>query len=301
MKQLKNKTLPNFGYFIKEGLQSIRLHGLMSFAAVTVIAACLLIICTFGLVAYNIELLIDGLASQNEIAVFIDESMTREQAMALQSAIEGVENVEKCTFVPKEEAFDSYLEMMGEDAYIMEDLREDNPLRDEYRVVMKDVALHDKTVDAIKGIEGVGSTNSEKEISDRLIQIKTVVNAVSYALVALLGAVSIFIISNTIKLAMFARKEEIAIMKMVGATDGFIRAPFVVEGMTLGLLGGIFALLAEWGVYDFITEKLVASSGLFTMVGWSELWQGLLPLMLIAGVIIGILGSTLTIRKFLRV
>ena len=301
MNQLKNKTLPNIGYFIKEGIVSIKLHGLMSFAAVTVIGACLLIICTFGLVAYNIDLLIDGLASQNEIAVFIDEAMTREQAVALQAAIEGITNVEQCTFVPKEEAFDAYLEMMGEDAYIMEDLREDNPLRDEYRVVMKDVALHDETVDAIKKIEGVGATNSEKEISDRLIQIKTVVNAVSYALVALLGAVSIFIISNTIKLAMFARKDEIAIMKMVGATDGFIRAPFVVEGMTLGLLGGIIALLAEWGVYDFITEKLVASSGLFTMVGWGELWQGLLPLMLGAGVVIGILGSTMTIRKFLRV
>lgn len=301
MMQMKNKALPNFGYFIKEGLVSIRLHGLMSFAAVTVIAACLLIISTFGLVAYNIDLLIDGLASQNEIAVFVDETMTREQAIALQAAIEKIANVEECTFVPKEEAFDAYLEMMGEDAYIMEDLREDNPLRDEYRVVMKDVAFHDETVEAIKSISGVGSTNSEKEISDRLIQIKTVVNAVSYALVALLGAVSIFIISNTIKLAMFARKEEIAIMKMVGATDGFIRAPFMIEGMTLGLMGGIVALLAEWGVYGFITEKLVASSGLFTMVDWSLLWQGLLPLMLGSGVIIGILGSTLTIRKFLRV
>lgn len=298
---MKNKSLPSFGYFIKEGLVSIRLHGLMSFAAVTVIAACLLIISTFGLVAYNIDLLIDGLASQNEIAVFVDEAMSREQAMALQTAIEKIANVEECTFVPKEEAFDAYLEMMGEDAYIMEDLREDNPLRDEYRVVMKDVAFHDETVEAIKRISGVGSTNSEKEISDRLIQVRTVVNAVSYALVALLGSVSIFIISNTIKLAMFARKEEIAIMKMVGATDGFIRTPFMIEGMTLGLMGGIVAMLAEWGVYEFITEKLVASSGLFTMVDWGLFWHRLLPLMLGLGVIIGILGSTLTIRKFLRV
>ncbi len=301
MKQLKNKGMPNIGYFIREGLASIRLHGLMSFAAITVIGACLLIICTFGLVAYNIDLLIDGLAAQNEIAVFVDEAMSREQAMQMSHAIAAIDNVETCVFVPKEQAFENYLEMMGEDAYIMEELREDNPLRDEYRVVMKDVAFHDETVEAIKKIEGVGNTNSEKEISDRLIQIKTVVNAVSYALVALLGAVSIFIISNTIKLAMFSRKDEIAIMKMVGATDGFIRAPFVVEGMALGLLGGIIALLTEWGVYGYITEKLVASSGLFTMVGFDQLWQGLLPLMLGSGIIIGILGSTLTIRKFLRV
>ena len=240
---MKNKTKPDFGYFIKEGLMGIKLHGLMSFAAVTVIAACLLIISTFGLVAYNIDLLIDGLASQNEIAVFVDETLTREQAVAMQAAIEAIDNVEAVTFVPKEEAFENYLETMGEDAYIMEDLREDNPLRDEYRVVMKDVSRHDETVEAIRGLEGVGGTNSEKEISDRLIQIRSVVNAVSYALMALLGAVSVFIIANTVKLAMFARREEISIMKMVGATNGFIRAPFVIEGTALGLMGGLLAFL----------------------------------------------------------
>ena len=298
---MKNKTKPDFGYFIKEGLMGIKLHGLMSFAAVTVIAACLLIISTFGLVAYNIDLLIDGLASQNEIAVFVDETLTREQAVAMQAAIEAIDNVEAVTFVPKEEAFENYLETMGEDAYIMEDLREDNPLRDEYRVVMKDVSRHDETVEAIRGLEGVGGTNSEKEISDRLIQIRSVVNAVSYALMALLGAVSVFIIANTVKLAMFARREEISIMKMVGATNGFIRAPFVIEGTVLGLMGGLLAFFAEWGVYNYITEKLVASSGIFTMVGFEQIWAGLLPTLVVTAMIIGVIGSTWTIRKFLKV
>ena len=277
------------------------MHGLMSFAAVTVIAACLLIIAIFGLVAYNIGVLIDGLASQNEIAVFVDENLSREEAQALQQSLESVPNVESVTFVPKEEAFDIYLEMLGEDAYIMEDLREDNPLRDEYRIVMKDVALHDETVKALKEVVGIAAANSEKEISDKLMQMQRIVNAVSYTLVALLGAVSIFIISNTVRLAMFARREEISIMKMVGATDGFIRIPFIVEGMTLGLMAGLVAFFAQWGVYDYITEKLVESSGIFSTVAFSEIWSMLLPIMLASGIVIGILGSVLTIRKFLRV
>lgn len=277
------------------------MHGLMSFAAVTVIAACLLIIAIFGLVAYNIGVLIDGLASQNEIAVFVDENLSREEAQALQQSLESVPNVESVTFVPKEEAFDIYLEMLGEDAYIMEDLREDNPLRDEYRIVMKDVALHDETVEALKEVVGIAAANSEKEISDKLMQMQRIVNAVSYTLVALLGAVSIFIISNTVRLAMFARREEISIMKMVGATDGFIRIPFIVEGMTLGLMAGLVAFFAQWGVYDYITEKLVESSGIFSTVAFSEIWSMLLTIMLASGIVIGILGSVLTIRKFLRV
>ena len=291
----------NIGYFIMEGLVGIKQHGLMSFAAVTVIAACLLIVSTFGLIAYNIDLLIDGLASQNEIAVFVDEALSREEAQALQQAFEAISNVEEVTFITKEQAFDNYLETMGEDAYIMEDLREDNPLRDEYRIVMKDVSLHDETVEQLKAVSGVASTNSEKEISDRLMQMKSIVNAVSYTLIALLGAVSIFIISNTVRLAMFARREEISIMKMVGATDGFIRAPFVIEGMTLGLLAGLVSFGVEWVVYDYITEKLVESSGLFSMIAFEEIWRMMFPLMLGASVVIGILGSVLTIRKFLRV
>lgn len=298
---MKTKNRTSFSYFIKEGLAGIRLHGLMSFAAVTVIAACLLIISTFGIVAYNIGILIEGLADKNEIAVFIDEEVPREEAIALEAAIAEIENVESVTFVPKEDAFENHLASLGEDAYVLEDLREDNPLRDEYRIVMRDVSKHDETIEALKQVAGIASTNSEKEISERLGKMEDVVNAVSIALVALLGAVSIFIISNTVRLGMFSRREEISIMKMVGATDGFIRLPFVVEGIALGIMGGMFAFLAEWGVYGYIAEKLVESSGLFSMVPFSAVWQPLLLVMLGVGTVVGTLGSVMTIRKFLRV
>ncbi len=288
-------------YFLHEGLHSIVVHGFMSFAAVTVIAACLLITGTFSLVAYNIEILISGLESQNEIAVYIDETYTREQALALKEQILSVDNVKEVVFVSKEELFDEYLEELGDDAAVMEDLREDNPLRDSYRVVMEDVSRHEETVEALEQTQGIASTNSEKEISDRLIQIRRVVNAVSYTLIALLGAVSIFIISNTVKLAMFARREEIAVMKMVGATNGFIRTPFVIEGVALGLMAAVVAFFAEWGVYTYIVTELVQGTAIFGMVEFETFGLRLLGILICAGLVLGVGGSVLTIRKFLKV
>ncbi len=288
-------------YFFHEGLHSIFVHGFMSFAAVTVIAACLLITGTFGLVAYNIDLLIDGLESQNEIVVYIDESYTREQALALKTQILGIDNVKEVVFVSKEELFEGYLATLGENAEVMEGLREDNPLRDGYRVIMKDVALHAQTVSELEKVTGIASTSSQKEISDRLIQIRRIVNAVSYTLIALLGAVSIFIISNTVKLAMFSRREEIAIMKMVGATNGFIRTPFVIEGIALGLMAAVVAFFAQWGVYKHIATGLVQGTAIFDMVSFDTFALPLAGILGLAGLVLGVGGSVLTIRKFLKV
>ncbi len=288
-------------YFLHEGLHSIVVHGFMSFAAVTVIAACLLIIGTFSLVAYNIDVLIDSLEAQNEIAIYIDESYTREQALALEAQLRSIDNVSDVIFVSKEELFDDYLETLGEDAVIMEDLRDDNPLRDSYRIIMKDVSLHAETVEALEQVAGVAETNSQKELSDRLLQIRQVVNAVSYTLIALLGAISVFIISNVVRLAMFARREEISIMKMVGATNGFIRVPFVIEGVALGLMAAVVAFFAQWGVYRYIVSGLMQGIAMFDMVPFDAFALPLLGALILAGLGLGVGGSVLTIRRFLKV
>ena len=288
-------------YFLHEGLHSIVVHGFMSFAAVTVIAACLLIIGTFSLVAYNIDVLIDSLEAQNEIAIYIDESYTREQALALEAQLRSIDNVSDVIFVSKEELFDDYLETLGEDAVIMEDLRDDNPLLDSYRIIMKDVSLHAETVEALEQVAGVAETNSQKELSDRLLQIRQVVNAVSYTLIALLGAISVFIISNVVRLAMFARREEISIMKMVGATNGVIRVPFVIEGVALGLMAAVVAFFAQWGVYRYIVSGLMQGIAMFDMVPFDAFALPLLGALILAGLGLGVGGSVLTIRRFLKV
>jgi len=290
-----------FSYYLKEGISSVFIHGFMSFAAITVMAACLLIIGTFTLVAYNIDHLIEGLEGQNQIVVFANEYYTEEDLARLENDIWSVENIKEVTFISRDELLEDYLASLGDDAYIMEGFREDNPLRDGFRVTMEDVSLHVKTVEALEQLDGIENTNSQKDISDRLIQIRKVVNAVSYTLIALLGAVAIFIISNTVKLAMFSRQEEIFVMKMVGATNGFIRAPFIVEGSILGVLAGGLAYLAQWGVYQYITQELVEGSAVFAMMDFSAFSNYALIMMLAAGLFLGISGSILSIRRFLKV
>ena len=262
-----------FAYFIREGLSSVFVHGFTSLAAVSVIAACLMITGIFTLVAYNIDLQIRELEGKSEIVVYIDESVSREDALALGDSIRRLDNIKSAEFVTKEQLFEDYLQSLGDDAYVMEELRDDNPLRDSYQITMKDVSLHGETVKALEALNGVAASSSMQEVSERLIQIRRVVHMISLTLVALLGAVSVFIIANTVKLAMFARKEEIAVMKMVGATNHFIRAPFVVEGMFLGLCAALLAFFIQWGVYAYVTAQLAQGTAILTMVDFRTVWQ----------------------------
>ena len=290
-----------FSYYVREGLSSVFVHGFTSLAAMLVIAACLMITGTFALVAYNLDLQIRELEGQSEIVVYIDENVSRDNALALGQKIRALDNVKTAEFVTKEQLFEDYLDSLGEDAYVMEELRDDNPLRDSYQITMDDVSLHADTVKALENINGVAASSSMQEVSERLIQIRQVVNLISYTMVALLGGVSVFIIANTVKLAMFARKEEIAIMKMVGATNHFIRAPFVVEGMFLGLSAASLAFFVLWGVYAYVSAQLAEGTAILTMVAFAAVWKEVLVTMLGAGLLLGVGGSVITIRRFLKV
>ncbi len=301
MAKTTSKKGAGIGYFLREGVRGMFVHGWMSLAAITVIAACLMITGVFSLVAYNIDQMILGLEAQSEIFIYIDDTVSREEALALQSQISTIENVANVEFVSKEALFDEYLLELGEDAYIMEDLRADNPLRDSYRIEMRDVSLHAETVEALEAIAGVADSNSDKEVSDRLIQIRGVVTIISYTLIGLIGAVSIFIISNIVKLAMFARREEISIMKMVGATNHFIRAPFFVEGILLGLFAAVLSFFCQWGVYGYISGELTIGTSIIEMVPFGSFSTLLFLALMGAGVLFGVCGSLLTIRKFMQV
>ncbi len=290
-----------FAYYVREGLSSVFVHGFTSLAAMLVIAACLMITGTFALVAYNLDLQIRELEGKSEIVIYIDENVSRDNALELGKKIRALDNVKTADFVTKEQLFEDYLDSLGEDAYVMEELRDDNPLRDSYQITMDDVSRHAETVKALENINGVAASSSMQEVSERLIQIRQVVNLISYTMVALLGGVSVFIIANTVKLAMFARKEEIAIMKMVGATNHFIRAPFVVEGMFLGLSAAALAFFVLWGVYAYVSAQLAEGTAILTMVAFATVWKEVLAIMLGSGLLLGVGGSVITIRRFLKV
>ena len=213
-------------YLTREGFRSIWINKLMSLASVAVLMACLVIIGLGAMIFFNINSLLDSVENQNVIMVFAENDATDEEVSIIGNKIKAMNNVEDCIFVPKEDAFNKELEKMGDDAALLDGL-EENPLPDGYKVIVKDLTQFDKTVNELKTVKGVQRVRENGDVADKLVSIRKAVTIVSLGLVILLFIVSLFIISNTIRITMFSRKLEISIMKAVGATDAFVRIPFV--------------------------------------------------------------------------
>ncbi len=291
------------GYFISEGVHSIFTHGFMSFAAVCMIVACLLIMGSFSLLAVNLDNMLGDLESENEMIVYIDESLTEDQARALQPILAKVENVSQLTFVTGTQALVDF-KLKQQNTDLLSDLPDDT-FRDRYRVHVVDIERMAETKTALEQVEGVGEGNVRAaiEIADGFVLVRNIATGVAMILIGILLIISLFIIANTIKLATFYRREEIAIMKMCGATNGFIEWPFVVEGMILGLAGALIAFLAQWGLYQLVAKLAIQGNGLslVTMLSYNSMATTILAVFCTVGAVIGVGGSLLAIRKFLQV
>ena len=291
----------DFGYFLSEGFHSIFTHGFMSFAAVCMIVCCLLIMGSFTLVAVNAENMFSDLEAENQFTAFIDETIPQEEARALQDDIEAVPNVARAEFVTKEEAQADF-----EADYEGNPLFEGLPstvYRDRFHIYLDDISQLTETEEAVKEVAGVADTQSAPEIAEGFTVIRNIAGAVAVILVVILLAVSLFIIANTIKLATFNRREEIAIMKMCGATNAFVRWPFVFEGMILGLTGAIVGFFLQWGVYALVSQAISTSDTiqLIQILPFQPMALWVLAAFLVTGLVIGVVGSVLAIRKFLQV
>lgn len=291
----------DLAYFLREGVKSIFLHGFMSFAAISVIVACLIIIGSFMLLAMNVNMIIDEAEDSNEIIAFIDETLSEAEARSVGSKINAVENVASSIFVSNTEAFTEYSKELGDDSYLLEGLDGTTLLRHRFRIYVEDISRTQAAVQNIEKISGISKVKASYEVSEGIVSLRNVVNAVSYILAAVLIGISIFIISNTVKLTTFDRREEIAIMKMVGATNAFIRWPFVFEGFLLGLSGGALAFFCQWGIYRYATVKIVENMQMLHLLNFKSIAAPMLSVFLIVGFLIGVGGSVLTIRKFMRV
>lgn len=282
-----------------EGVRAMFKHGFMSFAAVCITVACLVIINSFTLISYNLSLTVEDVQKQMRILVCIDETYTEADAKSVGSTINLLDNVANAQFVSREEALNNFIG--DSDASLFEGL-EAQYMRDQYVITLEDNGQVEQTTEELKQIEGVAEVYVNIKVANAMATIRNVLYFASLAIAAVLILVSLVIISNTIKLAMMDRKEEIAIMKMVGATNGFIRFPFFVEGFFLGLLGTVFSFFIEWGLYEVI-RKAIDGTGLrlITFVPFSEVVIPMAAICAIAGFFIGIFGSLMSIRRFLKV
>lgn len=286
-------------YLTKEGFRNVWVNRLMSLASVSVLMACLVIIGLGAMIFFNINALLDTVESQNVIMVYFEDGTTDEQLENAETQIKSMENIQQCTFVSKEEAFEEYMASKGEDAVLFEGLDE-NPMPDGYRVVVKDISNFSATVDELWQIENVESIRENSDIADKLVDIRQAVTIVIAGMVGLLFIVSLFIISNTIRITMFSRKLEISIMKAVGATNWFIRWPFMIEGMLLGIIAGLLSFGVLAGLYQGMVYVFKDMLSLFTPVGFMEYAGYILLIFMGIGIFTGSFGSLISMGKYLK-
>ena len=292
--------MSRFFFLIGQGFKNIFTHGFMSFASVAVITACLFIMGCFSLLTLNIDNMIAEMQSQNRVIAYVDEALSEDEARALESKVSKVANIETCEFVTREEAMTSF--ESDYDADLFENI-DSSVFRHRYVLSLTDLSLMQETKADLEGIDGIADVRAHLDYAEKFVTLRNIVSIVSVILVVTLIVVSLFIMTNTIKLATFTRREEIAIMRMVGATNGFIRLPFVVEGLVLGALGGAVAYGLVALVYHLATQKLLAAMafGFVVLVPFSTVALPLLGVFLGVGILVGVLGGVSAIRNYLKV
>lgn len=288
-------------YLTHEGFRNVWVNRLMSLASVTVLMACLIIMGAGIMIYFNINNVVDKVQSQNVVMVYVADDASEDETTQIGTSLKGISNVESCEFVPKEVAFQEQIQSMGGDAALFEGFDE-IPLPDAYKVTVKDLSQFENTVSQIKQINKVDSVRENSDLASKLLSLRHAVSIVSVGLVIMLFLVALFIISNTIRITMFSRKLEISIMKAVGATNWFIRWPFMIEGMILGTISGIVSLGVLWGIYA-VAEKVFAQTlsliG-FSLVPFSEYWWQILLVFVAIGLFTGGFGSLVSMAKYLK-
>lgn len=289
------------GYLVKEGLKNIWNNRMMSLASIIVLVSCLIITGAAMLLSMNVNNLIANIGDDNQINVYLDYDMSDIDAIKLGTQIKKIPNVDDCEFYSKDEGIKEFKDKLGNDIY-QSMQGDDNPLGNVYKVRLKDLSEYKDTIDEIKAIDGVMTVSDRAAIARTLTKLNYFVTLAGFWIVIILGVVTLFIISNTIKMTMYSRRFEISIMKSVGATNTFVRIPFIIEAMAIGLIAGLLSSIALISIYNPIRESagnmisLIATS----TIPLSDLWLRILLGFSGAGVLIGALGGFISITKYLR-
>lgn len=295
--------LSSLRYLIAEGFKNVWVHRLMSIASVGVLLACMVMMGVALLLSVNVDSALGNLEDQTSFVVFFDDQMSQEQAENITyNVLANVENINKDTikFISKEEGLASQQQVMGDEyAALLEYLKDDNPLPHAAQCTIEDVEKFESTILAVRAIQGVDHINEQGEVFKKLSSVRSMINNAGFWIVALLFVISVAIVTNTIRITMFSRKLEINIMKAVGATDTFIRIPFMIEGMLLGILSGIISTGLLYFIYKASTSAIESSFGM-NVVPFTSIAPYLLIGFMVMGVLTGVISSLISIGKYLR-
>ncbi|MBO5424929.1 MAG: permease-like cell division protein FtsX [Lachnospiraceae bacterium] len=296
-------------YSIRQGVKNIKRNLLFSLASVGTIISCLFLFGVFYCVVMNFKSSMDELENSVVISVFFDEGITDENRSLIGEQIRLREEVNTMYYISPEEAWENYAKETYKDNYelAMESFAGDNPLQnsDSYEITLKNLENHAEFVQYLRELHGVRKVVSSEQTADGVSALSSIVTYASIAIIAILLMVSVFLISNTITIGITVRKEEIQIMKLIGATNFFVRAPFIVEGIVIGLVGSMVPVGLVYLMYDKVVDYLVSKQSivqnLFAFVPAGEIFSVLIPVSIIIGIGLGLIGSLVTTRKHLKV
>ena len=290
--------ISGFGYLIKEGIINVWNNRIMSIASICVLISCLVLTGSASLLTLNVAKVVDDVGAENETKVFLDMGVSDVEAAYIGKDIEKIENISSVTFYSGQEAINQYKDMVGDTLF--ENIKDDDDvLPHAYHITMIDLSLYDETVNEIMQIEGVDTVGDRKELARTLTDLNQLVSAISIAVIIALTVISLFIVSNTIRVTMYSRRFEISIMKSVGATNAFVRIPFIVEGMLIGLISAIVSTFALYFLYTAIMDAITSMIP-FIYIPISSLILYVGVAFVIAGMSIGAIGGFISMRKYLK-
>ena len=299
--------LNSFFYLVKQGFKNLWINRLMSLASVGVLVSCMLLIGAAALLSVNVSSIVDAVEDQSEAIVYLEEDLDSAAIEEVRTGIIATGKVSTIEFISKEDALFSMMESMGDDGMLFEAYQKDNNLPDSFRITFTDVSDLENTVMHLESLLGVHSVSALTEVAEVITGVKNMAYIGGTIIIGLLIAVSLMIIGNTIKITVFSRKREINIMKYVGATNGFIRLPFIVEGISLGIISGALSYGIIYFAYDYLV-KWVSSQ---TATWFGQIISELVPFTAISdylligfiggGAFIGLFGCVAFIGKHLKV
>lgn len=296
------KSGGSLGYLTKEGFRNVWTNRLMSIASIAVLMSCLVMMGSAVMILVNVQSIMNEIESQNVVMVYLDTDTAPDGVQQTKNAILNTKNVKDCEYVDKETAFKQQIEELGTDATYFSGV--ENPLPDLFKVSIADMTQFESTVSRLEKLPNVNSVRDNKDVAATLIQIRRTVGYISIGIIVVLLVISLFIIANTVRITMFSRRLEINIMKSVGATNWFIRWPFIIEGMVLGAISGLVSLGVVGGIYRLLKPTVLSlfkmiSKG-FTLVPFTSYIVYLLVAFIVIGVISGGIGSLISIQKYLK-
>ncbi|MBO5060400.1 MAG: permease-like cell division protein FtsX [Clostridia bacterium] len=295
--------LSKFKYSFSEAKKNVTRNGLMSIASLFTIACCLIILGVFAILSVNVNSITEQVKDQCEIQLYINTDTSEERVTQIGQEIEKTENVKQVTLFTKEQTLEYAINDMFEgNETMLEGFEEDNPFSDSYKIVLNDIEKTKETVESLEKIADVEKVVNKQDVVNVVLSISGAVKKFSIVIMIILLIVAIVIISNTVKLTVFNRKKEINIMKYIGATDRFIRVPFVLEGFIIGFLGAVAAFLVVfWGYFALLKYIAGLNFDLFELVGIWDIAPFIAILFVVFGSLIGVVGSAISMRKYLHV